>query len=111
MIEGAVAGDTVSVDSISYSATGGKDNDKHLSIHVAVLDDLGNPVGGATVSIDLYRDGAAIASGSGVTDVDGTVSFSLKNAAIGCYTTTVTDVSAAGLGWDGISPVTSEFCK
>ena len=72
--------------------------------------DLGNQVSGASVSIDLFRDGSLVGSGTGTTGTDGTVTFTLKNAASGCYTTTVTDVTAAGLTWDGITPA-NDFDK
>ncbi|MFQ5894266.1 MAG: S8 family serine peptidase [Nitrospinota bacterium] len=101
---------TVSVASITYATEGGKNADKHLLITVALVDDLGNPVAGASVSIDLYRDGSLIASGTGTTGTGGTVTFSRKNASSGCYTTTVTDVTAAGLTWDDLTPA-NEFCK
>jgi len=71
---------------------------------------LGNPAAGASVSIDLFRDGTFVGSGTGTTGTDGTVTFTLKNAKSGCYTTTVTDVTAEGLTWDGATPA-NEFCK
>ncbi|MCH8878012.1 MAG: S8 family serine peptidase [Chloroflexi bacterium] len=101
---------TISVDSITYATEGGKNKDKHLKITVALVDDLGNPVAGASVSIDLFRDGSFVASGSGTTGTDGSVTFTLNNAASGCYTITVTDATAAGLTWDGASPA-NDFCK
>ena len=101
---------TVTVDSITYDTEGGKNKDKHLLITVALLDDLGNPVAGASVSIDLYLDGPLLTSGIGTTGTDGTVTFTLKNAKSGCYTTNVTDVTASGLTWDGATPA-NEFCK
>ena len=100
----------VSVDSITYATEGGKNKDKHLLITIALVDNLGDPVSGASVSIDLYRDGSKIASGTATTGSSGTITFSLKNAASGCYTTTVTDVPANGLTWDGATPA-NEFCK
>ena len=71
---------------------------------------LVGPVGGASVSIDLFLDGGFLAPGSGTTGTDGTLTFTLKNASSGIYTTTVTDVTAAGLTWDGSTPA-NEFCK
>ena len=68
------------------------------------FDDLVDPVAGASVSIELSRDGSVIASGTGTTGTDGTLTFSLKNAAAGDYTTNVTDVTADGLTWDGVTP-------
>jgi subtilisin len=101
---------TFSVSSITYATEGGKNQDKHLNITVSLVDDLGNPVAGASVSIDLFRDGPLVASGTGTTGTGGTVTFSLKNAASGCYSSTVTDVTAAGLTWDESFPA-NNFCK
>jgi hypothetical protein len=100
-------GSTVGVTSINYATNGGRNGTNHLRITLTVQDDTGQPVGGATVSIDLYRDGGNIASGSGSTASDGTVTFTLHNASPGLYTTTVTGVDAAGLTWDGNTPVNS----
>ncbi len=101
---------TVSVDSITYATEGGKDNDKHLLITVALVDDLGNSVASASVPIKLFRDGSLVGSGTGTTGTNGTVTFTLKNAWSGCYTTTVTEVTADGLTWDDSIP-TNELCK
>ena len=98
------------VASISYTTSGGPNGDKHLKVTVTLEDDLGNPVAGASVSIDLFRDSIFVASGIGTTGTDGTVTFNLNNAALGCYSATVTDVTAAGLTWDAATP-TNEFCK
>ncbi|MCH8120679.1 MAG: hypothetical protein IIC00_13260 [Planctomycetes bacterium] len=87
-----------------YATEGGKNKDKHLLITVALVDDLGDPVAGASVSIDLFRDGSFAGSGTATTGSGGTVTFTLKNARTGKYTTEVTDVTAAGLDWDGKTP-------
>ena len=102
--------DTVSVTGISYATEGGKAGDKHLLITLVLADDMGNPVGGASVSIDLFRDGTMIAAGTGTTGADGLLTFSLKNANSGTYTTVVTAVTAAALTWDGSSPE-NEYMK
>lgn len=101
---------TVSVYSITYATEGGRNSDKHLIITVSLVDDLGNPVSGASVSIDLFRDVSIIASGTGTTGTEGTVTFSLKNAASGCYITGATNVTANDLTWDSVTPA-NEFCK
>jgi predicted secreted protein len=95
---------TVSVSAITYATEGGKKGDKHLLITVALVDYLEVAVAGESVSIDLYRDGTRIASGTGTTGTDGKVTWTLKNARSGDYKTTVTDVTAAGLTWDGVTP-------
>ena len=100
-------GTTSTVDSITYSTTAGKNNDKHLIISIHVTDDLGNDVSGASVSIDLYRDDNLVGSATATTGSTGNVNFSLKNASSGTYTTTITDVTASGLNWDGITPSNS----
>ena len=105
---------TVSVYSITYATEGGKGGKKHLLITVTLMDDLADPESGASVSIDLYLneapDGTPYASGTGTTGTNGTVTFSLKNAPSGHYETTVTNVTAAGLTWDGVTPA-NEYDK
>ena len=99
---------TVSVASITYATQGGKNQDKHLLVTVALHADLGNPVSEASVSIK--RDNTTTGgswTGAGTTGTGDTGTFSLKNGPAGDYTTTVTDVSAAGLTWDGITPPNS----
>ena len=99
---------TVSVDSITYATKGGKNSDKHLLITVSLVDDLGNSVSGASVSIRLNNaDTGQSWIGTATTGTDGTVTFSLSNAPKGTYTTTVTDVVATGLTWDGNTPPNS----
>lgn len=98
---------TATVNSISYSTEGGKNNDKHLNIAIAIVDDLGDPVVGASVSISLNLNESLYASGSGTTGTNGTVIFGLKNAPSGTYTTVVNNVTAAELTWDGVSPPNS----
>jgi len=104
---------TVSVGDFIYATTGGRDGDKHLSVTVSLADDLGSPVAGASVSLLLEHSSGSSWSFSGTTGTEGTVTFSVLNAPSGCYTTTVTDVTAAGLTWDAEDPgnVSGEFCK
>jgi serine protease AprX len=101
----------VEVDSVTYATEGGRDKDKHLLITVALVNNSGSPVSGASVSIRLDQVLVASWTGTGATGTDGTVTFSLKNAPSGCYTTTVTDVAADGLTWDGATPTNGLFCK
>ncbi len=92
------------VDSIGYSTYGGVGGTKNLRITLIILDDFDVPVANSSVSISLSRDGSSVATGSGVTDSSGNVSFSLRNARSGTYVTTVTDVQSADLSWDGATP-------
>lgn len=103
--------DTVTVKSIDYTTFGGPSNDKHLDVTVSVVDASGQPVGGASVSIRLDNTTTGQSwSGTGTTDSTGLVTFSLKSAPGGCYTTTVTALTASGLTWDGTTPANG-FCK
>lgn len=97
---------TVSVASITYDTAGGKNQDKNLLITVALEDDLGDPVGGASVSMTLsLLDSSSSWTGTGTTGGSGAVTFTLRNARSGSYTTTVNDVTAGGLTWDGVTPM------
>lgn len=98
-----VTGTTVGVDSITYSGSGGKSNDRHLTVSLHVSDDSGNNVSGATVSVTLVN-GASSWTATGTTDIAGGVGFTLKNAPSGTYTTEVTNLVASGLDWDGTTP-------
>lgn len=80
---------------------------RHLDITPSLIDGSG-PLGGVTLSLTLYRDGAPVASYSGTTNSSGAVTFTLTNAANGCYTAVVTEV--AHPDWDGATPLNS-FAK
>ena len=90
-----------------YATEGGKNGDKHLLTTVTLVDNLGNPVSGAAVSIKLSRQEGGSWTGSGTTDATGEVTFSIRNAKSGTYTTDVTNVNAAGLTWVGGTPANS----
>ena len=98
-------GDSVSVSTITYLWYGGKNSNKHLDDTLAIVDNNGNPVAGATVSITLTNDAGGSWNGTGATGSGGAITFSLKNAPAGCYETTVNSVSAEGLNWDNQTPV------
>lgn len=104
------AANTVSVSKIDYSTTGGKNRNQHLQVAVYLIDDLGNPVANASVSIDLSLNGSPYLSATGTTGTDGKAVFKANNAPSGTYVTTVTAVNATGLTWDGVTP-TNEFVK
>ena len=101
---------TVRVESITYSTRGGRGNDRHLDITVALEDDLGDPVADASVSATLSHDDGSSWNFSGTTASNGSVTFTLNNHGSGCYETEVTAVEAEGLEWDGETPE-NEYCK
>jgi hypothetical protein len=104
---------SVRVSTITYTTAGGRDGLKHLGVTVALQDDLDGVVTGASVTISLQHASGSAWAMSATTGSAGTVDFSLPNAPSGCYTTTVTGVTAAGLTWDPGDPgnVSGEFCK
>ena len=90
----ATGGGSVSVASITHAPGGGGPNgDKHLLVTVQ----LDQSIGGASVSIDLFRDGQLIGSGTATTNASGSVGFIKNNAGSGCFTTVVTGVTGAGV--------------
>jgi len=101
-----VAASKVSVSSITYGL-----QKQNLLVTVALVDGTGNPVAGASVSISLDRGGSLYRSATGTTGTDGKLKFKFGNAPSGCYTTTVTNVAASGLTWDGVTPPNGPFCK
>jgi len=98
---------TVGMTGITYATDGGRNRDKNLLITVTLADNLGGLPDGASISIDLYRNGSLDARGTGTTGSDGSVTFNRSRARRGDYTTVVTDVTAAGLTWDGVTPPNS----
>ena len=94
---------TVNVNSIAYTTKGGKNNNKHLLISIALVDHLGNPVSDASVEIQVYCEDEDFSGLKGTTGIDGTVTFTIKNAPSGRYSTNVYEVQA-GDQWliDGV---------
>ena len=103
-----VPGDTVKVNSINYSTSGGKDNNRHLNDTINVTDGQGNAASGASVSIRLKNSSTGQSwTGSGTTANNGNITFTLSNAPSGTYSTEITNVVLAGFTWDGITPPNS----
>lgn len=96
---------TMMVKSITYAESG-----RDLLITVSVVDASGNPIAGASVSINLFRNGAFVSSSTGITGANGTITFRRKNATKGCYETRVASVTAGGYAWDGVTPPNG-YCK
>lgn len=93
----------VTVETITYAWSGGRDSNKHLEATVTMVDaDTLAPVEGVTVFATLVRieDGSSW-DFAGATAADGTVVFKLIGAGNtdSCYNLTVTSIS--GAEWDG----------
>ena len=98
------------VDCITYRSSGGPNGGKHLFIDIIIMDDTGNPVAGASVSVSVDLDGGLFGTGMATTDGSGLVTFRATNSPNGCYETDVTSVNASGLTFDGTEP-TNGFDK
>ena len=100
----ASPGSSATVSDISYRTQGGPLGENHILVAVTVSDDGEQPVDGASVSARLIVNGGSFGTKRGTTSPDGSVEFKFTNAPAGCYDTVITDVTAAGLSWDGIYP-------
>lgn len=100
---------SMSVSSIDYSTAGGKNKDKDLVVTLQIDGDSGG-VPNASVSITLKLNDSNYASGSGTTDSSGSITFRLRNASNGIWTTVVTNVTADGYQWDNVTPP-NQFSK
>jgi hypothetical protein len=98
---------TTPAGTAGYSTEGGKTGDKHLTVTVTLVDGSGAPIEGATVTATIDGDGPGLGGGTGITDASGQVVFKITNAPSGTYTTTVTEVTAVGFTWDGVTPPNS----
>jgi hypothetical protein len=82
-----------------------------LLVTVTVVDGgTGTPLAGANVSLVLYRNSVAFASGSGVTGSAGTLTLRTSSTPAGCYRTTIRSVSLSGYAWDGTTPANG-YCR
>jgi subtilisin len=96
--------ETVSVDSITYSLTGGSRRNRDLVIALHVADDGGSSVIGVMVTVAVYRNGALYMTHTGRTSANGSATIRIPSAPSGAYKTRVTGLNAAGLDWDGVTP-------
>ncbi len=86
----------MTVNPIGYTTSASK-----LSVTLTVINNFGNPVANASVSVTVNLNGSTYGSGTASTGSNGQVTFQLRNAPSGTYTTTVTSVTASGLTWNG----------
>ena len=91
-------GSAAIVDCITY--------DKNVKIAILIVDDLGNPVSGASVTPEVFVNGASIGTATGTTNGSGVAGFRLRGTSNGdCIETDVLTVVASGLTYDGSEPV------
>jgi len=99
-----------SIGSIIYTTSGGRLNDRHLSVSVPLTSNNG-PVSGATITAQLYRNTTMYASFSGITNSAGTITASFSNAPGGTYHVKIVSLNLPdGYVWDEMQP-TNTFVK
>lgn len=102
---------SVTVNSIVYRLSGGKDGKKNLYDIVSIINNVGNPVSGAFVSMVLKNTTTGKSwTANLTTNASGNVTFSLKNSPSGCYTTDVISIVSGNLTFDGTEPANG-VCK
>ena len=97
-------------DSITWSLSGGKTGNKNLNMAMTIVDNLGNAVNAAGVSITVTNNKGGLWNGSGTTASNGTLTFVISNAPPATYTITINSVTAL-LPWDGVQPTDPTFTK
>jgi hypothetical protein len=81
-----------------------------VQVTLTVVNGSGAGVGGVSVTATLNRNGAPYASATNTTGSTGKTTLTSYFTPSGCYTITVTKVTATGYLWDGVTPPNS-FCK
>jgi len=95
---------TASVRSIMYRTEAGSSGKLDLLIVARVEDEQGKPVASASVEVSVSRSGHQRWALSGTTDADGAATLKIEKATPGFYETTVTELTAEGMTWDGTTP-------
>jgi hypothetical protein len=91
------------ISSITYSRSSST-----LYVTFTAVSSSGQPLSGASIGLRILRNGASYATGTARTGSNGKATVSVRTSR-GCYSTTVTGVTAPGLVWDGTTPSNS-YC-
>ncbi|MDX9754893.1 MAG: S8 family peptidase [bacterium] len=98
---------TAKVPAVKYVVSGGKSNDKHLTVGIEVQSEDQTPLAGAVVTYEIYRDGKLALSGAATTQSTGMAEVAILNAKSGVYTSQVLAIQATAHEWDGQTPSNS----
>ncbi len=99
---GGCTADTLIVDQTNCDQPTSGGNAGDFVVETFIVDNCGNPVGGADVTIDVPTSPQGPLSCSGQTDSGGRLGCALDNPPDGLYETLVADVSATGFNtWTG----------
>lgn len=101
---GGSTDDYMHVSSITYQAIYRGPN-AWLTIYVSIVDQNGNPVSGATVTIDVQYPSGSVSTFTTTTGSDGVAVFDLGKTAKGSYTVTVTGVTHSSYTYDSSANV------
>jgi serine protease len=93
---------TARVAWVTYADSGTRGRD--LLVNMKVVNWAGTDIAGATITANLYRGTALAKAFTATTNLDGTATFTLKNASAGCYSTVVTKLTSSNHEWDGQTP-------
>lgn len=96
---------------VVYNTSGGKSQDKNLLITIRAEDDLGVLLANASVSISVTFGSQPLGAGTATTGSNGEVTFIVRNANPGAYSTEVTNIASAGLTFDTGSTPINTFVK
>jgi subtilisin family serine protease len=99
---------TIAVTSVAYSTAGGSAGTRDLLVRVTVT--FGGPAGGATVRLNLRRDGASYGTKNATTVADGVATFRFNRYPAGCYTSVVVRVTYLARVYTPSTPANSH-CK
>jgi hypothetical protein len=96
------------VAEIAYSTSGGRNNDRHLTVTVHVIDQSGLAAAGVPVSVLVINGSTSVEwTGTSQTGTNGSVDYTLNNIASGCYRTEVTRLGEQGT----VETPENEYCK
>jgi hypothetical protein len=87
-----------------YRTEAGSSGKLDLLIIAHVGNEQGKPVANASIEVSVSRSGHQRWALSGTTDADGAATLKIEKATPGFYETTVTELTAEGLTWDGTTP-------
>jgi len=81
---------------------------RNVYTKITVLDQNNNPVPSANVFLTITLPSGSLASGSGKTGDNGTITFRLRSRETGTYTSNVTNVTKTDYTFDQANSITSK---
>jgi subtilisin family serine protease len=97
----------VQIENISFGTTGGRLNDRHLTIGFTLTGN-GTPIPNTSFQYELFRDNILFATIDGTTASNGAYSTTINNAPNGTYKIVMRTINApSGHLWDGTTPPNS----